>query len=232
MRRLRKNRTFVYVAIGASDTVGVGAANPQKESWVALLHSRLPRGSKFLRLGVDGSTVAQAVQQQLPAAREVEADLVTVWLATNDFDAGVGLKDYEKSLAQLLEGTASCGTARIFIGNVPDLTQVPRYHNEPPESLKDRILQWNGAIAAVAGQYGATVIDLYQAGQAIAHLNLPLIADDGFHPSTFGYSVIADLFWNSISADPVLGPVLSGEDALTGPASTDSAASSSAASSA
>jgi len=206
MRRLRNSSAFVYVAIGASDTVGIGADNPQTESWVAVLHSRLPRGTKFLRLGVNGSTAPQAVKEQLPAARKAAADLVTIWLATNDFDARVPLKDYEKSLAQLLEGAGSAGTARMFVGNVPDLTGVPRYRDEPFEHLKTRIEEWNRSISRVAAQYGATVIDLYQAGQAVAHLNLPLIADDGFHPSTFGYGLIADLFWEAISADPVLGP--------------------------
>src|SRR2546430_6304943 len=35
-----------YVAIGASDSVGVGASDPARGSWPALVASRLPAGSR------------------------------------------------------------------------------------------------------------------------------------------------------------------------------------------
>ena len=58
-----------YVAIGASDSVGVGASDPAKGSWPALVASRLPAGSPpYTNLGVSGSLAFQAVTQQLPGA--------------------------------------------------------------------------------------------------------------------------------------------------------------------
>ncbi|MCC7107199.1 MAG: hypothetical protein IT307_18860, partial [Chloroflexi bacterium] len=69
---------LVYVAIGASDGVGVGANDPERDGWVPLLHARLPRGSRLVNLAVSGSTAAQAIEQQLPVAQAVHPDLVTV----------------------------------------------------------------------------------------------------------------------------------------------------------
>ncbi|HKC89710.1 MAG TPA: hypothetical protein VKE23_00105 [Candidatus Limnocylindria bacterium] len=58
-----------YVAIGASDTVGVGASDPAKGSWPSLVAARLPAGSPpYTNLGVSGSLALQAVTQQLPGA--------------------------------------------------------------------------------------------------------------------------------------------------------------------
>src|SRR2546423_9618052 len=55
-----------YVAIGASDSVGVGASDPAKGSWPALVASRLPAGSPaYTNLGVSGSLAQQAVTQQM-----------------------------------------------------------------------------------------------------------------------------------------------------------------------
>src|SRR4051794_17555751 len=73
-------RPLTYVAIGASDTVGVGAASPETDSWPAVLWTRLPPGSQFVNLGVSGSLLHQALDQQLPVAIDMQPDLVTVWL--------------------------------------------------------------------------------------------------------------------------------------------------------
>jgi len=68
-----------YVAIGASDTVGVGASDPTNGSWPALVASRLPAGSPpYTNLGVSGSLALQAVTQQLPGAIAQKPDIVAV----------------------------------------------------------------------------------------------------------------------------------------------------------
>src|SRR4026207_1709292 len=59
-------KPLTYVAIGASDTVGVGAGAPETESWPAVLWRRLPPGSKLVNLGISGSLVRQARTQQVP----------------------------------------------------------------------------------------------------------------------------------------------------------------------
>ncbi|HKS70722.1 MAG TPA: hypothetical protein VJQ45_09890, partial [Ktedonobacterales bacterium] len=44
----------VYVALGASDAVGVGATDPNTKGYVPLLIAHLPAHSRALNLGVDG----------------------------------------------------------------------------------------------------------------------------------------------------------------------------------
>lgn len=203
-----RSRPLTYVAIGASDTVGIGAQNPSLESWVAILSSRLPSDTRFVRLGVSGSTAAEAVRAQLPAAKVARPDVVTIWLAGNDFSMNVPLEEYEKSLTEIIQGLKGEGEPRIFVGNLPDLTTVPAYLTHPRQALAEKLNDWNQTIARVARENGAFLVDLHATSKAVGPANIGLTADDGFHPSTQGYKVIADAFWRSMMEDPVLSAVL------------------------
>ncbi|MDP8923698.1 MAG: SGNH/GDSL hydrolase family protein [Chloroflexota bacterium] len=182
-------RPLTYVALGASDSVGVGAAAPERESWVAVLHSRLPAGSRLVNLGVSGSLLHQALEQQLPVALAADPDLVTVWLAVNDLNARVPLDRYAADLDTLLRTLRERTDAVILVGNVPDLSALPaaaRMNLAP-------IPRWNAAIEAVVARNGAQLVDLSDAWSELAE-HPEYVSADGFHPSTAGYVRLADRF--------------------------------------
>ena len=58
-------RPLTYVAIGASDSAGVGADVPDQESWPAVMTRKLPAGSRLVNLGVSGSLLLQAMPESL-----------------------------------------------------------------------------------------------------------------------------------------------------------------------
>ena len=196
-------KPLVYVAIGASDTVGVGAADPAREGWVPLLHRRLPPDTRLVNLGISGSLLRDALVQQLPVALDAEPDLVTIWLAVNDFNARIPLDMYSTQLDELLGRLARETSARILIANVPDLTRVPVYAVIPPELLRAEVLRWNGVIAAAAERHGATVVDLYPLTFEVA-VQPELVARDGFHPSAEGYRRLAEVMWTAIETNQLL----------------------------
>lgn len=191
------SRPVTYVAVGASDTVGVGAKDPVRDAWVAQLYRRLPTGSKFVRLGVSGSTAAQALVEQVPRAEKEEADLITVWLAVNDFNARVEVSEYQATLTTILRRLRA-GDSLVFVGNVPDLTLVPIYKAIPRALISRRIEQYNQAIEAAADETGAFVVDLFEPSQELAKDGGSFISEDGFHPSEEGYRLLADAFWKEI----------------------------------
>jgi lysophospholipase L1-like esterase len=191
-------RAVTYVAIGASETVGVGATSPERESWPAQLHQRLPAGSRLVNLGVSGTLLQQALDQQLPIALDSDPDLVTVWLAVNDYTARVPLSRYATDLDTVLGELRAKTRAAVLVGNIPDLGALPiaaRF------DLRD-LDRWNAAIDEVTGRHQVTLVDLRSTWREVAE-HPEYISSDGFHPSTAGYRRLADVF--CAVAAPVLG---------------------------
>jgi lysophospholipase L1-like esterase len=188
---------IVYAAIGASDSVGVGADDPATQSWVAVLATRLPRGSTLHNFGIGGILLGEALQRELPGAVASKPDLVTVWNAVNDLKAPVALTTYTQQLDMLLKTLHTRTHAAVFVGNVPALSLLPAFKSVPAATLNAAVAQWNAAIAAAAARYGATLVDLYTPSLDV--VNHPeYVSGDGFHPSTTGYRVEADTFWQAI----------------------------------
>jgi lysophospholipase L1-like esterase len=193
-----------YVAIGASDSVGVGASDPAKGSWPALVASRLPAGSPpYTNLGVSGSLALQAVTQQLPGAIAQKPNVVSVWLAVNDLNATIEPASFAEALGQIVDGLVQKTGATIFVGNVPDLRAVPVYSGADKARLLAGIQAYNDAIAAIAARSPARVkvVDLFTGSAAL--VSTGTVSQDGFHPSDEGYQLIADRFASAMRANGV-----------------------------
>lgn len=183
-----------YVAIGASDTVGVGSLDPVSGSWPSRLAALLPAGSTYRNLGVSGSLAVQAEREQLPAALLERPTVVTMWLAVNDLNALVPATELAAALDRMAGALAKGSAARIFMGNVPDLRGVPVYASADPAALLARIQAYNAAIAALAVRYSGrvVVVDLFTGSAEL--MTKVVVATDGFHPSDAGYILIAERF--------------------------------------
>jgi acyl-CoA thioesterase I len=193
-----------YVAIGASDTVGVGASDPARGSWPALVAARLPSGSPpYTNLGVSGSLALQAVTQQLPGAIAQKPNLVSVWLAVNDLNATIEPASFADSLGQIVDGLVQRTGATIFVGDVPDLRAVPAYAGVDKARLLAGIQAYNDAIAAIAARNPGRVkvVDLFTGSAAL--VSTGTVSQDGFHPSDEGYQLIADRFAGAMRASGV-----------------------------
>ena len=196
-RQSARAYTFVYVAIGASDSYGVGVADPVTQSWPAVLARRLPAGTHFVNLGVPGIVLSRALGVELPVALDAHPDLVTVWLAVNDLAAGVPLPRYRHDLDMLL-GTLQRRThARVLIANLPDLALLPTFAGYP--QLGPVLTTWNAVIAAEARAHGAVLVDLYRHWRELAQ-HPEYVGPDGLHPSAEGYRRLAALFWQAYQA--------------------------------
>ena len=191
---------FRYIAIGASDTVGIGASDPGTGSWPARVALRLPAGAEYVNVGVSGSLAAQASREQVPTAAGLRPQLVTIWLAVNDLNADVSPADYAAGLRTVVAPLISLTEAQVFIGNVPDLGTVPAYADTDRAGLLARINAYNAAIAALATSFAGrvTVVDLFTgSGPLVSTIT---VSADGFHPSDAGYALIADRFAKAIAA--------------------------------
>lgn len=200
-----------YVAVGASDSVGVGSERPAEQAWPVLVSKSLPDGSTFVNVAVDGSITAEALNTQLPKAVAENPDVVTVWLNVNDLIRQVSPAQYETQLRRLLEGLRRNGETEVFVANTPPVSSLPVLANArggpygsfiPGADQIDRtIAAYNEVIERVASETGATVVDLHQQGldaQTSGEF-AGLISSDGFHPSTKGHEEVARAFAKAIA---------------------------------
>jgi lysophospholipase L1-like esterase len=185
-------RPLTYVSIGASDAVGIGTSNPETEGWVPRFSARLGSNVHLVNLGVSGSTLAQALAEQLEPALDAQPDVVTVWLAVNDLNARVPLESYSADLDTLLRQLESTH-ARVLVGNVPDLGALASYRGVDPVPLQAEVHRWNQVIADTTARHGDTLVDLYAHWQEVAD-HPEYLSTDGFHPSSAGYQALADVF--------------------------------------
>jgi lysophospholipase L1-like esterase len=190
---------LTYVAIGASDAYGVGTSDPDRTSWPTELSNAFGPDVHLINLGIPGATVAQALQDELPIAQESQPDVITVWLAVNDLVDHVPLATYSQQLQSLLSALRQHTHARIFVGNVPDLTLLPFFSNDDLVALATQVREWNSAIAATCVAAGAHLVDLFSQWNELAD-HPEYISDDGLHPSNIGALRLAEIFAQAIQS--------------------------------
>lgn len=192
-----------YVAVGGSDTLGAGSDRPLLEGWPQVFYrTAVDQDTVFVNLGVDGSTVAAALEEQLPLALELRPTLVTVGLNVDDLAAGVPVATYEQQLAELVHALRQDGRAQVLVANTPPLETLPGYQASegsavpPPEDLAATVDAYNEAIERVADTEGADLVDLHSAGVAAVEdgTAASLLSEDGLYPNTEGHAAIAEVF--------------------------------------
>jgi len=218
---------LVYVAVGASETVGFGADQPLREAWPRVLYrDELPESAVFVNMGIPGATVAQAIRDELPMALSVRPALATVWLNVNDIIDGVDPDDFERDLGTLVKALRREGATRVLVANVPPIDRLPVYlacrPNPPtggppcrigatlpgPEALNRVVDAYNSASERVVTREGAVLVDLRSVGLAArkAGTEDALVSGDGFHPSTAGHEAVADAFAEALRGTGALEP--------------------------
>jgi lysophospholipase L1-like esterase len=212
---------LVYVAVGASESVGVGASDPLRNAWPQVFYrSALPRSAVFVNMAVSGSTVAEALAGQVPNAVAQSPDVVTVWLNVNDLIRGVTAASYEADLTRLLTALRRGGSTKVLVANTPPLDDLPAYRAclpgatpaasqapcpvsgalagavPAPATLNAVVDAYNAAIARVAAATGAVLVDLHGAGLTARQsgTEASLVSSDGFHPSDAGHALVAKAF--------------------------------------
>lgn len=185
--------TITYVALGASDAFGIGTDDPDRQNWPTVLAGKLGGRVHVIDLGIPGATVASAQRDELPIALAAHPSIVTVWLAVNDFAAGVDLDTYASELTSLLAALRAGTHAQVYVGNLPDLTLVPYFSGEDSAALHAQVAAWNAAIARVCTAEGAHLVDLAAGWSALAE-HPEFISSDGLHPSTAGAAQLAAVF--------------------------------------
>jgi lysophospholipase L1-like esterase len=187
-----------YVAIGASDTFGIGTSDPYTLNWATDLAEKLGQNVHLINLGIPGISLHDALSSELPVAIDSHPDLVTIWLAVNDLANNVPISNYSHDLNLLLNRLqTNAPSARILIANVPDLALLPYFSSYNPQQLQKRILIYNASIASIAQQHHVILVDLSQQNYNLKD-HPEYISNDGLHPTDLGYLQLAEVFYKTL----------------------------------
>lgn len=194
---------ITYLAVGASDALGVGAFPDADDGYVFIIEDELDEAYE------EDVNLCTLCLVALPAAEldriedvlnnvldaGVEPDIVTILVGSNDIIAGVDPADFEAQLREAITAILDASpNAFIVIGNVPNLMQLPRFMDgEDPDVTPENIMTFNAIIAEVAADFGISLVDLFS-----EMITADFVADDGFHPSDQGHERIAELFLDVI----------------------------------
>lgn len=200
-----------YVALGASDAAGVGAT-PVTNGYVFLTEEGIEQRSgekvDLDNLGLPGAEIGEIDNLEVQLLKLDIPDLITLTTGANDLIDGDAVDGFESDLNGLFGKLRSIAPdAIIVIGNLPDLTKLERFRDNPDADVTPaRIAGYNAAIARQAAVHNAKLVDLF---------SIPLddsltSQGDGFHPSDRGHRVIADAFLRVI--DPLIPSLVEAAD--------------------
>ncbi|WP_165989547.1 SGNH/GDSL hydrolase family protein [Streptomyces sp. YIM 98790] len=187
-----------FVAVGDSFTEGMSDLRPDGgyRGWADLLAERLAsrtEGFRYANLAVRGKLIGQIVQEQVPAAAAMRADLVTLVGGLNDllrprYDLGRVRDRLEEAVETL---APSCGTLVLM--------RSPGRRGPVLERYRPRMEALFGILDELAARHGAVVADLYTS-QALSDPRL--WAEDRLHLTAEGHRRVAEAVWQTLGRAP------------------------------
>jgi lysophospholipase L1-like esterase len=193
------------VALGDSYTIGTGLTD-EAQNFPSLLAKRL--GDEIgidvalVNLGVNGYTTADLIREELPVARGLRPEVVTILIGANDAVQGSDDAPYRTRLAEIYDALAPLGVTakRVLAVSIPDFSALPGAASfGSPGHLQARIDALNGVAQAEALSRGFQYVDITAVSREDNHGDDWLAADD-LHPGPAQHRAIADRIWEVAGA--------------------------------
>jgi acyl-CoA thioesterase-1 len=169
--------TVLYVALGDSAALGIGASEPDA-GYVGIVAEEIAALTgehvRVRNLSIDGATLAVCIRDELPRLAKLQPDVCTLAIGANDvwtFEPERFRREYEQICAALPPGS--------IVSELPDFSVVP---------VRRRVREANRIIHEVAGHHGFPVAPL-TAMTSVGGLAAALLgaAGDLFHPNDRGH---------------------------------------------
>ena len=193
------------MALGDSYTIGTGLTD-EAQNFPNLLARRLTEETgvdvALVNLGVNGYTTTDLIREELPVARGLHPELVTVLIGANDVVQGSTEAAYGTRLVVIYQAVVGLGlpATSLVVISTPDFSGLPGAAPFGTASdLRMRIDAFNRVARAEAAARGFHYADISAITRA-EDRGRDWLAADGLHPGPAQHRAIADQLWS------VLGP--------------------------
>jgi acyl-CoA thioesterase-1 len=190
----------MYVALGDSTGVGVGAKDG---GYVARLFQRIERerpGARLINLCVSGATSGDVLRAQLSPAIKARPTFVTIGIGINDVGRGFPEETFAQNFEEIVSRIKNETGATIVVTNLPDISLAPAVPTYLRDEVHTRIVSFNARLKEIAERHGAIVVDAYTTTREVIPTHPEFFSDDGFHPSDTGYEYWAKEMWPTIKS--------------------------------
>lgn len=178
---------YVFIALGDSKALGVGASTPTN-SYVGLLIKKISQTTgmnvKIINLS-SSAGIDDVITRQIPKITEYKPEIITISVGSNEIETGMRKEEIIYKIQTLIENLP---IEDIYIAEIPSYW----------DGKKDKIAQEvNQKIRELSEAKGIKVIPLHSA-TVKSSKDITTYDLDLSHPNDKGYSIWAETFWNSI----------------------------------
>jgi len=205
---------YRIVVAGDSTAHGIGADSVD-ESFGARVAQSLAHSDRrvsFTNLGVTGARAEDVLHAQLPNVAALQPDLILLSIGANDVTNWTGEDAYLQKMRTMIDALSDTG-ATVAVLDVPAIVSVPLLPL-PVRLLFDvRTHRFNdGPHRLIADQQTLDVhnkvilVPIYEETRPIFERDHTNFAADGFHPSSKGYAVWADVILRALRVGGITTP--------------------------
>jgi lysophospholipase L1-like esterase len=191
------------LVVGDSMALGTGADTPA--GGFAFQTFRKVRaadpGARIRSVAIGGATVADALRLEMPRLGPLRGDVVIVEIGSNDVVRRTPAPAFAARFRALLARVRRVEPrAGLVVVGIPDVAISPLFAGGDRAAIHRAALADARAVRAAAASAGARYVDLFAISDRLSKDTGRYLSADQFHPSTDGYTIIADAVYPAVAA--------------------------------
>src|SRR6266403_1613566 len=177
------------------------------DAWISPEFGGFFPGKPYIGRGISGQTTPQMLIRFRPDVIALQPKVVVILAGTNDLARNTGpitLEETEGNLASMAE-LARANGIRVVLSSVLPVSNYGHDRDGNPLDMRtkrspEKILELNAWIKKYAAEKGHVYLDYFPATVDDQGLLKKELSEDGLHPNSAGYAVMAPLAEKTIQA--------------------------------